>query len=94
VKAVDGLHGNAHGCIEPEGVVGGIKIVVDGLGDANDLEPTLAEALRDGLRAVAADEDDSIDALRLEASDHLAGNVFLSEFTAGDTEGIAPIGGP
>src|SRR3954465_6017759 len=41
VQPVDGLRGHAHGGVEPERVVGGVEVVVDGLGDADAADADL-----------------------------------------------------
>src|SRR5215471_3257734 len=54
VKAVDGFGGNDDGGVETERHVGGGKIVVDGLGNRNDVHSAASKIARDVLRAIAA----------------------------------------
>ena len=61
-QPVDCLGGDLHGGVEAEGVVGGVEVVVDRLGHADDLEAGVGEPLCGGQGAFAADGDDGVDA--------------------------------
>ena len=43
MDAVDDVRGNIHSRVEAEGHVGAVNIVVDGLGQADDVQALLAE---------------------------------------------------
>jgi hypothetical protein len=62
LEAVDGLRGNVHGRVVPEGRVRGADVVVDGLGDAHHRQTRRAEQVGCGQRPVAADHDQRVDA--------------------------------
>ena len=61
-EPVDGLGGDLHGGVEAEGVVRGVEVVVHGLGDADDLQAGVGQALGRGQGSFAADGDDRVDA--------------------------------
>ena len=61
VQAVDGLGGDRHGCVEAEGVVGGVEIVVDRLGYADDGQAVLGEFRGHAKGVLAADGNERID---------------------------------
>ena len=46
VQPVDGLRGNLQCCREPEGVVGSDDVVVNRLGQMQDVQPGLSELVR------------------------------------------------
>ena len=62
VQPVDRLHGDVHGRVEAEGVVGGAQVVVDGLRHPDDGNPLLAEHGGDAEGVLAADDDQRVDA--------------------------------
>ena len=61
-EPVDGLSGDLDGGIEAERVVRGVEVVVHGLGDADDLQAGVGEALGGGQRSFTADGDDGVNA--------------------------------
>jgi hypothetical protein len=61
--------------VEPERDLGGGKIVVDGLGHADDFQSLLEKLVSDFLRAVATNADDGVDAQLVRVGDDLSGNV-------------------
>ncbi len=67
---VDRLGGDLQSCVEPEGPVGGGDVVVDGLGDADDLEPLPGQLKRGAERPVPADHDERFDVVRFDGSPH------------------------
>src|SRR5690554_689707 len=71
-QAVHGVGGDLHGGVEAEGVVGGRDVVVDGLGNAHDLEAFIRQPLRRSEGAFASDGDDRLDIVAL---DHLADSI-------------------
>ena len=62
VQPVDGLHGDVHGRVEAEGVVGGAEVVVDRLRHPDDRDPLLAQAGGHAERVLAADRDQRVHA--------------------------------
>ena len=60
-QPVDGLGGDLHRRVEAEGVVGGVEVVVHGLGNADDFQPGVGEALGGGEGSLATDGDDGVD---------------------------------
>jgi hypothetical protein len=60
-QPVDGLRGDLHRSVKTEGVVGGIEVVVDGLGDTHDFQAGIRQALGGGEGSLAADGDDGVD---------------------------------
>ena len=80
VQPVDGVGGEADRAVEPEGAVGLDDVVVDGLGNADERNAPLVKLVGDRQRAVAADDDERVEAeivKRLDAAcgvvDHAAG---------------------
>lgn len=70
-EAVDGLGGDIDRRVEPEGVVGGREVVVDGLRYADTGDPVLApEAVGHPQRVLAADHDERVDPMSGEALPH------------------------
>src|ERR1700722_665690 len=61
--------------VEPERDLGSRKIVVDGLGHADNFQSFLEKLISDFLRAVAANADDGVDAQLVRVGDDLSGNV-------------------
>ena len=61
VQAVDRFHGDVDRGVEAERVVGGVEVVVDGLGHADDLHAVLVQGGRDAERVLAADGDQGLD---------------------------------
>ena len=54
VDAVDDLRGNVHSSVEAKGHIGAKDVVVDGLGQADDVEPFLREQVGRFVGAIAA----------------------------------------
>ena len=54
VNAVDHIGGNVHGGVEAEGYVGTIDIVINGLGQADDVQTLLREQVCGFVGAIAA----------------------------------------
>ena len=61
VQPVDGFHGDVHGRVEAEGVVGGAEVVVDCLRHPDDRDPLFAQAGGHAERVLAADRDQRVD---------------------------------
>ena len=66
VDAVDGLGRDGHRGVEPDRLVRAPDVVVDRLGDGHDPDARLGDLARGVQRAVAADADERLDALRLQ----------------------------
>src|SRR3989441_9502294 len=97
VNLVDRLGRCLDGRIEPERELGPADVVVDGLRDAHDRNPLLAEQpLRDAERAVAPDRDEGVDALSSKGRDELVGPVMFDHAAVGarlaPPEWIAAVG--
>ena len=82
------------GGVEAEGVVGGVEVVVHGLGDADDLEAGVGEALRGCQGPFAADGDDGVDAeaVHVGLDDLGAAAVFERVGAGGAQDGAALLG--
>ncbi len=63
VQPVDRLHGDVDRGVEPEGVVGGVEVVVDRLRHADDVDAHLAEPGRHAEGVLAAYRDQRVDAV-------------------------------
>ena len=61
VQPIDALGGERHGRGETKGRKGRTKVVIDGLGDADEAQAFLVQLVRDSQAAVAADGDVRID---------------------------------
>ena len=70
VKTVDGLGSDDQGGVKTKSDFGGVEIVVDGFGDADDVDAFIKEIARDVLRAIAAGDDHGVDARRRAFSMH------------------------
>ena len=70
VQPVDGVRGDHHRGVEAEGEVGGVDVVVDGLGHADDRQALLVHARGGRERPLAADGDDGADAVALHRALH------------------------
>ena len=68
VQAIDRVGGEAHRGVEAERVRRLDDVVVDGLGHADERHAALVELVRDGQRAVAADDDQRVE---LQLVEHL-----------------------
>ena len=66
VQPVDRLHGDVDRGVEAERVVGGVEVVVDGLGYADDVHAVLVQLGGDAEGVLAADRDERVDAEVLE----------------------------
>ena len=62
VKTVQGIHHRSNGGVETECHRGGLEIVVDGLGNADDRHAFAAELQTGGQGAVSTDDDERADA--------------------------------
>ena len=60
VDVVDSFGGDVHGALEAEGHVGAVDVVVDGLGQVDDVEALFAQEVGRLLRAVAAEDDQTV----------------------------------
>jgi hypothetical protein len=91
VQAV-GRHLDRRGVADRD--LGQADIVVDGLGDADQLDPALlGEAAQNGQRAVAADADQGIEIERAVALDDLVAAVDAAAIVERIIEGVAPVRG-
>ena len=61
VEPVDGVGGDAQGGVKTEGDVGEAHVVVDGLGQGDDVEPLLHELQGVLLRTATADADQAVE---------------------------------
>ncbi len=61
VQAIDRLHRDVDRGVEAERVVGGVEVVVDGLGHADDPDAVLVQRGRDAEGILPADGDERID---------------------------------
>src|SRR5581483_2910565 len=68
-ELVNGLNTGVQRGIEAEGDIGGGEVVVNGLGNAYDVQPLLEEVEGNRLGAVAAHHDDSVNAERASIAD-------------------------
>ncbi|MNX90407.1 hypothetical protein D3C86_1224530 [compost metagenome] len=96
-QLVDGLGGRGHRRVEAEGLVRRVEVVVDGLGDADQVHALLGQVVPDAEGAVAADEDQRIQAQLVVAADHLVRHVLEHGLAILDDrvlEGVAAVGGP
>ncbi len=84
-KAVHRIGGDVHGGVEPERVVGGAQVVVDRLGDAEDVDTVLPKAVGRGERAFTADGQDAVDARILERPSDVLGSAARSLIGVGAT---------
>ena len=66
VDPVKGFADDVAGGIKAKGVVGAAQIVVDGFGDANDVNAAFMELLSNRKRVVSTDCDKSLDVIFLE----------------------------
>ena len=60
MDAVDDIGGNVHGSVEAEGHVGAVDIVIDGLGQADDVQALLREQVGGFMSAVAAQAEQAV----------------------------------
>ncbi len=91
-EAVHGVGRDLHRGVEAERVVGGVEVVVDGLGDSDDLEARVGEALGCRERALAADGEDRVDAEAVEVLlDPLHASVALERVRAAGAEDRAAL---
>ena len=77
---VDRLQRDVDGGVAADGDIGPAQVVVDGGGDADHMNPKLAEHIGAGLRPVAADHHHAIDASLGEVAKRLGPATFLAEF--------------
>ena len=76
VQPIDGVGRERHGGVEAETVRRADDVVVDGLGDADERNAALVELMRDGERAVAADDDERVKSHLVEHLDDALGIVL------------------
>src|SRR6185295_16788131 len=84
---VDGIGGYFNGGLIAEREVCRRQIIVDGLGNTNDVESLFKESLRDTLRSVAANVDDGLNTLVLQAANKLVRPVFTAPRPVGSFHG-------
>ena len=60
MDAIDNVGGDVHSGVEAEGDVGAVDVVVDGLGQADDVQPLLREEVGGLVGAVAAEAEQTI----------------------------------
>ena len=98
VEAVDGFGGGLDGGGETEGDVGADEIIVDGLGDADEVDAVLNEVVGAGHGAVTADDNDGVEfvagdgveaLLRAVLEDGLA----VGAISDGESRGVGFVGG-
>src|SRR5271163_2766640 len=96
VNLVESVGDGVQRGVKSESNLGRGKIVIDGLGNADDLQSLLKKVVADLLRTVAADGDDGVDAQLGGIGDDLAGNVarhFLAVLDSLVMKRIAAVGG-
>ena len=77
-QAVHGVRGDVDRGVEAERVVRRLQVVVDRLGDADDLDPVLRETVGRGECALAADRDDAVDLVPVESLGDVLGSPALA----------------
>ena len=75
VQAVDGLGGDTQRRVEAKGGVGAPHVVVDGLGQRDDIHPVLAQVIGVLLRAAAPQADQRVEMVLLIGLEHDARHV-------------------
>jgi hypothetical protein len=70
-RSIDRLHADGHRAVHADGEVGADEVVVDGGRDAHDGEAELVQRRGAALAAVAADDDEAVDAAGLEVQQRL-----------------------
>ena len=65
VDAVDDVRGDVHSGVEAESHIGAVDIVVNGLGQADDVQPLLREQVGGLVGAVAAQTQQAVQLCRL-----------------------------
>ena len=60
---IDGLHGRIYSRIEAYGIIRACDVQIDGPGKANRIDPVAGQRLRALVRAVAADNHKSVNAV-------------------------------
>ncbi len=70
-RALDDVSARPHRRVEAEGVVGGVEILVDGLGDADDRPAQVGELLADAEGVLAADGHERVELEALDVPQHL-----------------------
>ena len=100
VDAVDGLSGHVYRALEAEGHVRAPQVVIDGLGQGNDVQPLLAQEVGGLVGAVAAQDHQAVQLELVVGLLHgghlvhavLAGNLDGLEGGAAGTQERAPLG--
>jgi len=77
VQPVDGIHGDLHRGVEPEGHLGAAEIVVDRLRHAHDVDAVLGQLRSDAEGVLAADRHERVDAEFLQRRLDRVGTTFL-----------------
>src|ERR1041385_5175044 len=77
VDLVDRVRRRGNGGVEPERRHGPADVVVDGLRHANDRQSLLQQRVRDPERAVAADRNERVEAVRAERVEQLLRAIAL-----------------
>jgi hypothetical protein len=96
VETVDGLGGDDQCSVKTESDFGGVEIVINGFGDADDVDASTREIAGDVLGAVTADDDHGFNAKAASVIHTKIGivvNDFLAIFGRYVGKGIATIGG-
>ncbi len=81
VKAVDGLSGDDQCGVEAKSDFGGVEMVVDGFGNADDVDALVEEIARNVLRAVATGDNHGVDT-ETPGILHAQGGVIVNNFLA------------
>ena len=93
-QAVNGLGGDLDSRIKTEGVVGGVKVVINGLGNANNLQAGISQAARSGQGAFSTNRDEGVNAesLHVGLDDFGATIAFKGVGAGGAQNGTALLG--
>ena len=94
-QLIDALNGRIGSGVEANAVVGAADVVVDGAGNANDVDAVLTQSKSAAEGAVAADGDDTVQPQEFAGGDSLALACLGHELLAagGIENGAAPIDG-
>ena len=96
VNLINRISGGLQGGVETESYVGGTEVIVNGLGNADQVHAFAEKIQANLLRAVPADGDDRIDAQGAGIGDDLVGDVADNFFAVLDglvVKRIASVGG-
>ena len=94
-QLIDALDGRVGGGVETDAVVGAADVVIDGAGNADDVDAVLAQGQSAPEGAVAADGDDAVQSKEFAGGDSLALALLGHEFRAagGIEDGAATVDG-